>query len=200
MGSFMVRSVYLLSDGVLYRAELWDRDYEGDVWCYQTAAKDMPQFEFPLFITGKNLDQIVETIKRNPSWKAAVQDFCEQNIATYISLTEAADILHKDFFAKLKYLDRESFKEVPSVNTLCHILQIDDRFREYYLDNKRIAVICPLYILLEDDGKYQPLFLDEVNNLALSLDGTIIITKGSTVTQVHVEKKKGDHYVSIFDR
>lgn len=199
MGSYMVRSVLLLNDGVLYKAELWDRDYEGDVWHRGKICEDLPCFNLPLFIQNNKIEKVTEVLKNNSTLKDVVKALSGRKILSYVSLEEAADILFENFLDKMAFVTKKKSSQLFDVKRLCYIFQIgSDFYNEYFFNGKKVSLICPAYILFGDQEKYYPLFWDEVCDITLSLDGSVTVIKNKEIIKDIVKKSDGNHRLRIF--
>lgn len=199
MGSYIIRSALLLNDGTLYKAELWDKDYRGDVWKKEIICKNMPSFDFPLFVQSKDTEGVIKIIEGTSYFKEAVQGLCEKGILNYCSIEEAADILFSNIVERIAFMKEKGIGETSDIRRLCNILGIDTyTHKEYFLNGMIIDLICPKYILFKNKDKYYPLFLDEIEDATLSFDGTVTIARNKEILQGAVRKGQEYHQIQIF--
>lgn len=192
MGSFKFFEGYLLYQGVLYKVEGWDEDYYGDSWEGRCLEKGFPCYEAPLMISYRAaIEEIRDVLKRTNTFKNAVQAFADKKIFVYVDSTVVYDCGLEDKWDD--WCCERDIKASDKVKLICRLLNIDSE-RENYLNGRKILVVCPEFILIQGQEKYDALFFDDVQDISLTLSDKIPVILFKDGTQMRAKVTHSSNY------
>lgn len=196
MGTYKFYESHLLYKGTLYKVEGWDADYEGVYWESTSVISGLPYYEQPLVIAGfpnqTAAEEIKEILTNTSTFRDTVKAFAEKKIFVCVDTVTV-------YNCELEKRDYErDMERVHKVALICRLLDIDDH-RENYINNRKILAVCPEFILLHSPERYDAIFLDDIEDITLSLKDCypLITFKDGTKTLVNVTHSSHRRYIPI---